>query len=242
MTARSRQSDSELPASASAASAAEAPAEASRVLKSDRRSKVWRVDRPREAGGAIVYKRFEYWPLRQALAGWLSVHPAQREMRQNQLLRSAGLPVAPIVDHGVDRVGLGCKYWLATPDRGETIKRLLIHRELEGRQQRLRVVRLLAHLAADLIQRGYYFRDFKLSNVVIDRAGQLWLIDVGSVRPSRDPKHALRMLANLAQEARSDGVSRSDQWRFLKTVMERCHHLGTLRGVATVLAVGHRGG
>jgi serine/threonine protein kinase len=206
-----------------------------RVFKSDRRSRVWLVDRPQTAGGPVVYKRFEYAPWRQALAALLKNHPAQNELIQNQALRAVGLPVVPIIDHGIDRVRTGRKFWLCTPYRGENLRQYIHNNRVTTRQQRLRVIRFLAHMTADLIQRGYFFRDLKPSNIIVDETGRTWLIDVGSARPSRQPEHAIRMLRHLAKETAKEGVSRTDQWRFLHDVVNRCGQWGTLREVVAMV-------
>jgi len=199
------------------------------VYKSDHRSRVWRIDHPHDTTPPVVIKRFEYSPIRQLLARLLHCHPAQRERRANRYLRSIGLPVVPVIDHGTQRVSLGCKLWLATPFAGQSLHQRLTDNPLTNRTQHLTAITAAANLTADLIQRGLFFRDLKPSNIIINDDGQALLIDVASIRPSRRRTHALRMLALLQIIANKIAVPHTDQLRFLKTVLLACPQLGSIR-------------
>ena len=208
--------------------------EPAEVYKSDRRSRVWRIDRTVEQGGPVVVKRFDYTPWRQLLAWLIGLHPAQRERRSNWRLRQAGLPVVPITAHGtVDLSWLGCRLWLACPYAGRSLQDLIRRGQLSDRNRRLTVLRTAAHLTIDLIRHRYYFRDLKPSNILIDAADRAWLIDVGAVRRSQRPIHVLKMLALLRRKARQDGVGRSDQLRFLRIILDQYPYAGGVKAIVS---------
>ncbi len=162
-----------------------------RTFKADARSHVWLVDAPR---GQRVIKRFEYSRLRQRLSLLLGIHPGRRELKCNRRLRAAQVSVVPIVDAGVEGRGLGCRAWLATPLTGSSLHHRLDAAQGDTKDQG-RLIDAAACLAADLIRAGFWFKDLKPSNIVIDQSGDAWLIDVGSARPARKPAHTERMLA-----------------------------------------------
>ncbi len=209
-------------------------AEPAQVYKTDGRSRVWRVDRPREQGGPVVIKRFEYSPLRQRLADWVGAHPAQRELRSNERLRAAGLPVVPITAHGTIPAGAGCRFWLMTPLVGRSLQCLMRGQPI-ARGERLRLIQVVADLAGLLIRGGYYFRDFKPSNILIDDAGAAWLIDVGGLQRSDRPDRVTRMLAVMRRKVTEDQLSLTDQLRFLHAVVDQCPQLAAVRQVVAEL-------
>jgi tRNA A-37 threonylcarbamoyl transferase component Bud32 len=181
-----------------------------RTFKADGRSHVWLVDVPE---GRRVIKRFVYFPLRQRLALLVGNHPGRRELAANRWLRAAGVRVVPIVDAGVEGRGLGCRVWLATPLAGSSLHDLLRAPE-GGADARERLIDAAARLAADLIKAGYWFKDLKPSNVVIDEAGEAWLIDVGSARPARKPAQIERTLAVMVRVLKRAGADASLRRRF----------------------------
>jgi len=207
------------------------------VYKCDGRSRVWRIDRCDGQGGPVVVKRFEYSPPRQLLARLLGLHPAQRELRWNRRLGRAGLPVVPIIWRGAVYGGWGCRCWLATPCVGKSLQQCMRGSELAERDERLAVLRVVAQLTCDLIRHGYYFPDLKPSNILIDKAGQAWLIDVGGVRHSRSRVRVLRMLGVMLRKTRQDRLSRTDQWRFLRMVVDQCPEVGGLKEAAASIEV-----
>jgi hypothetical protein len=176
-----------------------------------------RVERVEPGGtkrvGRRVIKRFVYSPLRQRLALLLGLHPGRRELRCNSRLGAAQVRVVPITDAGVEGRGLGCRVWLATPLTGSSLHHLLDTSEGDP-DVRGRHIDAAACLGAELIRAGFWFKDLKPSNIVIDEAGDAWLIDVGSARPARKPAHTERMLAVMARVLVRAGADESLRRRF----------------------------
>jgi hypothetical protein len=202
-----------------------------RTFKTDARSHVWLVDAPE---GSRVIKRFVYSPLRQRLALLLGIHPGRRELACNRRLGDAQVRVVPIADAGVEGQGLGCRVWLATPLTGSSLHNLLEASEGDA-DARGRLIDTAARLAADLIGAGFWFKDLKPSNIVIDEAGEAWLIDVGSARPTRKPANIERMLAVMARVLVRAGADASLRQRFDASVRQAA-------GLVPAGASGVRGG
>jgi len=157
-----------------------------------------------------VFKRFEYSPLRQALAAMLGVHPGQRERRLCDRMRKAGLPVVAIAASGSTRRGLGRRCWLATPYIGMSLHNLILHDRLPSGPKRVAVLSAVGRLTGELIRRRWFNRDHKASNILIDDGGRPWLIDVGAVRRLRGSAGADRMLANLCDTLAQAGATDAD--------------------------------
>lgn len=205
----------------------------SEVFKADGRSRVWRVE---TAAGARVVKRFEHAPWRQRVALWLGAHPAQRELRLNQRLRADGVAVVPALDAGIEPAAGGARVWLAYPCRGRSLVKLLREGALASRGQRRRAAESLAALTAALLRGGWFNRDFKSSNCLIDERGEAWLIDAGSVRRHGGARSAERMLALLHATTPRRLVSAPERLRFLWRVADAAPQLGDRRALARRLA------
>lgn len=199
------------------------------VYKSDGRSRVWRVDAP---GGPMVVKEFRYWPARQVLGWLLRLHPGQLERSRVKLLGRLGVPVVPIVAWG----WRGGRYWLASPERGESLQRMFKEGKFSDPGARRRMLRALGRLAGQLAGQGLYFRDLRTSNIVADEGGELRLIDVGSVRRCRGRRKILAMLDILDRSLQRESLSRSDRLRALCGLVESCPHLGSVRELAAAVA------
>jgi len=185
------------------------------VYKHDARSRVWRVDH--ETHGPVVVKRFEYRPLRQRLSLIVGIHPGACELRRNQQLGEAQVPVVPILDAGEQRDGMGGRVWLATPVMGTSLQRRLTGAEVDQTQAK-RWVDAASDLARALLGAGFTFKDFKPSNVIITDTGDAMLIDVGCARPDTSAKQVTRMLAVMDRVMKRDGLSRELRERFRKRV------------------------
>lgn len=173
--------------------------EPTETFKTDARSSVWQVEVP---VAPTIIKRFEHSPWRQWLALFIGAHPAQVELRWNRRLHRRGVPVVPIIDAGLERRGRGCRAWLATPRMGLSMGHLLLDpvaRAERGEQ----LVDQAADLALMLLQEKLWSRDFKPSNLVIDDAGVMRLIDVGCMRRRPTPAKLNRMLAVMDRRMRT---------------------------------------
>ena len=182
--------------------------EPQQVYKHDARSRVWRIDAP--DGRAFVVKRFEFSPFRQRLGHSLGLHPGQRECRRARQLIAAGLPVAPVLASGLQPRGAGLGYWLVTPYLGKSLHNLFYHGEMTDPDRRQRVLDAVGRMTGELIRMGYFNRDHKASNILIDQEDRPWLIDVGAVRRSRNNAGACRMLANLTDTLSEAGATDVD--------------------------------
>lgn len=184
------------------------------TFKSDQRSRVWSVD---AAGGTVVVKRFEFAPIKQRLSALIGRHPAQLELSWNQKLRNAKLPIVPIVDGGIEPCRLGCRVWLATLRAGTSLQRLL-QRGRSDEAQCSAAINAAAQLTVSLIDAGFWFKDLKPSNIVIDVSGEAWLIDVGSARRSNHRQNVDRMLIVMQRVLLRDEVNEDLRERFASTV------------------------
>jgi len=185
------------------------------LYKSDRRSRVWLVQ---TVDGPVVIKRFEYTPLRQWLALCASCHPAQRQCRATRRLLKAKVPVAPVVDGGFEACQLGCRVWLSAPFAGQSLQQLLV--EDTDDHQRTVAVDAAVRLTCRLIRAGYWFKDLKPSNILVDDQAEAKLIDVGSVRRCRKTGQIQRMLAVMDRVLARDGAGESLRGRYRQAVTE----------------------
>lgn len=185
--------------------------EADEVYKQDGRSKVWRVEHA--TLGPVVVKRFEYTPSRQRVSLIVGTHPGQHELKRNRQLALAGVPVVPILDAGEERAGFGGRAWLATPLMGTSMQRHLTNPGTTH-AQRETLIDGAAKLTRRLLDAGYTFKDLKPSNIVLDDAGAMQLIDVGSARPDTSQKQTTRMLAVMDRVLKRDGVGRELRERY----------------------------
>lgn len=193
-----------------------------RIYKSDRRSTVWLAA---AEGGAWVIKRCELAPLRQRLALLLGLHPAQRECRLNRRLRRDGIDVVPVEDRGTERG----RVWLATRAVGESLQALLARGAPGGRAERDRLIEAVVSLWLRLVRAGWFFRDFQAANIVVDGPAPPRLIDVGGTRRSRREAHARRMLRQLYETARAEGLPLTDALRAARLAANRWPPAGSAR-------------
>lgn len=196
-------------------------------FKQDRKSRVWRVQD--EQGRSWVVKRFERPAWRQRLAVLLRIHPAWKERRWHTALSEQGLPVVRIMEHGIDEQG---RHWLASPYVGVSLYNWLRLTPPGRSAMRHDLTRQAGRLTGELLARRLYNRDHKGSNLVIDSAGKLWLIDAGGCRSSRGLPWiaaALPMLLKMQQnlQAAADAhenpsavrLTRADRLRFFRAMI-----------------------
>ena len=186
------------------------------TYKGDTRSRVWRVDHATH--GPVVVKQFVYQPARQRVSLAVGVHPAQLEAARNHQLQEAGVPVVPLIDGGEERCGFGGRVWLATPFVGASLQRRITDSAVDD----VRVSELIdsaAMLTRRLLKAGYTFKDLKPSNIIIDDAGAMHLIDVGSAKPSTREKHIVRMLAVMDRVLKRDGIQQALCERYRRSVL-----------------------
>jgi hypothetical protein len=200
----------------------------------DRRSQVWLARSPKL--GKVVVKRYEGAPWRQRLVSLAQLHPAQRERRASRLLAARGIPVLPVIEVAAKRTWHGDRYWLARPLWGKTLDRWLAHQTHLTWDTRRRLTHNLARILSRLMDLGLMFPGLSTSNLVANAEGQVWLIDVVSVRRGLSLRGRRAMLAALDAAAAAHGASRSDRLRCLRQVVAVHHELGNLRDAARAIA------
>lgn len=161
---------------------------------------MWLVDRPGE--GRRIVKRWSLTPMR-AIKLLLGVSQPQRQLRGAGRLARAGIPTPK-----------PCRSWrIERPDR-----RRLVTIELEYAEGRtgwamlndvdvpeasqVLGARAVGTLVVAFRRAGLFNRDLKLTNLIVDHAGEeprVWVIDPVGVRRMRDVvPHTERMLERLA--------------------------------------------
>lgn len=199
------------------------------VFKQDRRSRVWQIDSPE---GPLVVKRFLHNPPRQLIASILGTHPAQREKKVTGELAAKGLPVVPILASGRTMHPFGAMLWLVTPFVGKSVQRMYLEGDLEDPRRRKLVIDQMAALASELIQHGYYNRDLKTSNLLLDGRGKMWMIDAGATRRAKGRPQTLRMLAMLNKTLAMQEIPPQERMYLLNAIRTRCEFLGPLEQLA----------
>ena len=182
------------------------------IYKQDSRSFVWLVH-DASLPGPLVIKRFDHNPLRQKLAWAIGTHPGQREADNARRLRKAGLPVVDVVGTYAQPVGFGrCKVHVATAYQGLSFQQLKRDGKLPSSQVEVEtLLTAVGAIAADMLECGWIFRDFKTANIVVDEKYKPWLIDVGSAKRGKPcingcgGQRAWRMLRMLDHTMTQDG-------------------------------------
>jgi tRNA A-37 threonylcarbamoyl transferase component Bud32 len=188
------------------------------VYKSDRRSRVWLALDPEGVGWVV--KRYEQDRGRQRVAWGVGMHPAQREARASRRLERAGVSVTPVAGLGM-QAGRG---WLMTRWMGDSVQRVVAGGGLdEGATDRL--MRDLGRLSGQLLVAGWWNRDHKASNHVLDGRGRLWLIDVGGVRPRLGRLHRpVESMAGMLEQTlaadRGRGLTQGEREAYVEGLEE----------------------
>ena len=187
------------------------------VYKDDARSRVWSTEHV--AYGLVVVKQFTYSSARQRAARVAGIHPAQCEAARNHQLRTSGVPVVPLVDGGEERAGFGRRIWLATPFTGISLQHRITDPAVDdvGASE---LIDAAARLTRKLLKAGYTFKDLKPSNIIIDGAGVMHLIDVGSAKPSTRKKQVARMLAVMDRVLKRNGIQQTLCERYRRSVLD----------------------
>ena len=195
------------------------------VFKDDRPTRVWRVDD--RDGRPWVIKRFNHPAWRQRGLAAVGQHPVQRETAWHRRLIEAGLAVSPAFDLGFDDRG---RRYQATPYLGVTLYDLIRRTPALPATQRHDLARQAGRLTGQLVAMGVFYRDLKSSNLVVDAAGTLRLIDAGDCRPTRLVSRrgtARKMVDRLHRHLRRAGpgysfaaVHRTDRVRFIQAMAE----------------------
>ena len=200
---------------------------ATATLKSDDRSRVWRV--VDAEGRPWVVKRFEPCKWRYWLAARVGLHPAQREVRVQAHLRALAVPVVSVSSLRFDTGG---RALLVSPDRGVSVYNWLKRLPPDAcPAKRHAVARQLGQITGQLIEHGFAHDDHKASNIVMDSDGVLRLIDVGGVRRTRSRRRIRRMLESLGKnlstaatrhaDPASVRLTRADRLRFYRAMISQ---------------------
>ncbi|WP_432799020.1 hypothetical protein [Poriferisphaera sp. WC338] len=177
------------------------------VYKEDNRSRVWLVE---HEGIKYVIKRFEYARWRQII-GWLvHLHSGKIEVRKSKQLAASDLPVEKIIASKM----IGGRAHLVSLYLGKQIFEAFNNQQVVGYQDRTKLIESISHVMRDLIDKGYVFRDCKLSNMILrDEDHSVCLIDVGSFRRFHSNRRHLNMLRILDDTAKRANISRAERLR-----------------------------
>ena len=197
-------------------------APAAEVYKQDRRSRVWQPEGTFELGGeprTVVIKRYEYAGWRQWLSWWFRNHPVQREQQAADRLAASGVKVLDLLAWGL----VGTRGCLVTEQTGRSLQAWL-EEASASRAERRQVHEALVEIVTALVDGGWFFRDLKVANILVDDSGGLRLIDTGSARTVGElsREQVVRMLATLDWSARRAGATRHDRRRVFVHLMKAC--------------------
>jgi serine/threonine protein kinase len=149
----------------------------------------------------LVLRRLNYGKKMHRVRDFFRHSRVQRALKIGTLLRQAGIRTPSLYAAGDLRYFRWPRKGYLLMDYVEHARTLSEVLTVTPRLPR-RIVLALAHLLGDLHNRGFSHRDLKLTNVLIDPAGNLHLIDLDGVRPYRKlpMERALRDLARMGQE------------------------------------------
>lgn len=190
------------------------------------RSMVWLEE---SEGRQRVVKRFETSPVKQALLAMLRIHPGQCERRMHTRLAAMGLPVV-----GIEAlIWQGGRCCLTSAYVGPSLDRVIKAGDCAHPSTRHHIARQLGHVTGMLVARGLFFRDLKLSNLLLADDGNLQIIDAGSTRPVNGVARSgctlrmMRLLEKTAVQALAEApvaslMSRADRLRYALGLLEHC--------------------
>lgn len=180
------------------------PAHAVRALKTSDRGTVWLVRPPGQPARTL-----KTWPLTPWLALKLLVGGAQpqRLAAGVRRLERAGIRVAPVAGRwrGAWRGGPKVEMELRWVE-GRSALELLRDPALDDAARR-RHSAAIGRVVGRLVEARLFNRDVKLENLIVDGAGEVWLIDTVDIRAMRDVTVlAARMLERLAVQPADLGI------------------------------------
>ncbi len=194
------------------------------LFKADDRSRVWLAHR--SDGSACVVKLFVFSRWRQRLLSWLGHHPGHNEKIRHAQLYKQGIAAIQINETGQAHG----EHWLITPYRGLSLHNWLKTQAAHAHQPVRRDLAFeFGALTGQLLNKRYFFRDHKVSNMIVDDEHQLWLIDAGTVRRTWGRglnRGAVRMIRQAHETAikafqscedpSPTSLTRTDQLRFIR--------------------------
>jgi hypothetical protein len=178
----------------------DAPPHAIRCLKPAGLRSVWLVHRPGEDPRTVKGWALTPW---LALKLMLGLAQPQRQRRGSRRLGNAGVFSPRIFRLCLSRRGR----WPVVQLESQYIAgRTAL--ELLNEDSNLLDAKIFGELVTTLAAASLFNRDLKLSNLVLDRQGRLFVIDPVGVRLMRDPVRAIdRMLERLMIEPANAGIT-----------------------------------
>ncbi|HEY6612080.1 MAG TPA: lipopolysaccharide kinase InaA family protein [Pseudomonas sp.] len=146
-------------------------------IAGDQMSKVLRV----EVAGRRYYVK-QYWGAGKGLRRWLGRPRVKAEWQNLRLFAQWGIPTAPVVAWGLERrFGCFARGALITAELAGTEDLAALARNHDPRLQQRdwldKVSRQLAEVTRLMHQHGFAHNDLKWRNLLVDRGGDLYLID-----------------------------------------------------------------
>jgi hypothetical protein len=146
-------------------------------IAGDQMSKVLRI----EIAGRRYYVK-QYWGAGKGLRRWLGRPRVKAEWQNLRLFAQWGIPTAPVVAWGLERRN-GCfsRGALITAELAGTEDLAALARNHDPRLQQRhwldKVSRQLAEATRQMHRHGFAHNDLKWRNLLVDQAGNLYLID-----------------------------------------------------------------
>lgn len=146
-------------------------------IAADQMSKVLRV----EVGGLRYYVK-QYWSAGKGLRRWLGRPRVKAEWQNLRLFAQWGIPTAPVVAWGLER-SKGCfgRGALITAELAGTEDLAALARNHDPRLRQRDWLDKVSHQLAEATRRmhrnGFAHNDLKWRNLLVDPAGELYLID-----------------------------------------------------------------
>jgi serine/threonine protein kinase len=191
-----------------------------RLVKDSRSATVCFIEVPTTTGPhEMVYKRFRATHWTDPFANLFRSSPALRSWRNGHALLDRGLPT-PLPRLVLHRRKFGlCTVGYLLCDRVQEARHLHEVIVASPVNDKRRLAERLARSIRIMHERGVCHRDLKAANILVNRWGECYFIDLVGVRTRRVVPRRIRVrdLARLnASFATSTHISRSDRLRFLR--------------------------